>query len=83
MNQLSQPALRRRAHRTGAVVSPWFIGMCVSERTMTDRETTTEVRYFIGSRRASAKMYGQALRHHWGIENRQPDNCSSSLLCAA
>jgi predicted transposase YbfD/YdcC len=45
------------------------IGMCVSERTVTDQETTTEVRHFIGSRRASAKVYGQALRGHWGIEN--------------
>jgi predicted transposase YbfD/YdcC len=45
------------------------IGMCISERTVTGKETTTEVRYFIGSRRASAKVYGQALRQHWGIEN--------------
>lgn len=30
------------------------IGMCVSERTIKD-QTTTEVRYFIGSKRASAK----------------------------
>jgi predicted transposase YbfD/YdcC len=44
------------------------IGMCVSERTVKD-ETTTEVRYFIGSKRASAKYYGTALRNHWGIEN--------------
>ena len=41
----------------------------ISERTVTGKETTTEVRYFIGSRRASARVYGQALRHHWGIEN--------------
>jgi predicted transposase YbfD/YdcC len=45
------------------------IGMCVSERAVAGQEPTTEVRYFIGSRRASAKVYGQALRHHWGIEN--------------
>lgn len=45
------------------------IGMCVSERTVTGKETTMDVRYFIGSRRASAKVYGQALRRHWGIEN--------------
>ena len=32
-------------------------------------QTSVEVRYFIGSRRASAKEYGQALRGHWGIEN--------------
>jgi predicted transposase YbfD/YdcC len=44
------------------------IGLCVSERTV-GRETTTEARYFIGSRKASAKTYGGALRNHWRIEN--------------
>jgi predicted transposase YbfD/YdcC len=44
------------------------IGMCHSERTIAGI-TTEEVRYFIGSKRASAKTYGTALRHHWGIEN--------------
>src|SRR5205807_1862310 len=44
------------------------IGMCYSERTVKG-ETTNEVRYFIGSKQASAKYYGQGLRHHWGIEN--------------
>jgi predicted transposase YbfD/YdcC len=44
------------------------IGMCHSERTA-QGETTSEVRYFIGSRKASAKYYGRGLRHHWGIEN--------------
>jgi predicted transposase YbfD/YdcC len=45
------------------------IGMCVSERTVTGQETTAETRYFIGSRKASAKVYVRALRGHWGIEN--------------
>jgi predicted transposase YbfD/YdcC len=44
------------------------IGMCVSERTVQGK-TSTEVRYFIGSRKASAKSYGSALRNHWRIEN--------------
>jgi predicted transposase YbfD/YdcC len=44
------------------------LGMCRSERTVVG-ETTTEVRYFIGSRKASAAVYGLALRNHWGIEN--------------
>jgi predicted transposase YbfD/YdcC len=44
------------------------IGMCCSER-RAPGEVTTEVRYFIGNRRASAKYYGRGLRHHWGIEN--------------
>lgn len=44
------------------------IGLCCSERTVKG-QTSTEVRYFIGSRRASAKRYGTILRNHWGIEN--------------
>jgi predicted transposase YbfD/YdcC len=44
------------------------IGMCTSERTVQGK-ATTEVRYFIGSRKAGAKFYGQGLRQHWGIEN--------------
>ncbi len=44
------------------------VGMCRSERTQRG-ETTTEVHYFIGSRRMSARKYAQALRGHWGIEN--------------
>ena len=44
------------------------IGMCCSERAVGGK-TTSEVRYFIGDQRASAKYYGNGLRHHWGIEN--------------
>lgn len=44
------------------------IGLCYSTRTMNGK-TSEETRYFIGSQKASAKIYGQALRHHWGIEN--------------
>ena len=44
------------------------IGMCYSERTV-GGVTSEETRYFIGSRKASAKTYGKALRNHWGIEN--------------
>ena len=44
------------------------IGMCVSTRVVKEKEST-EVRYFIGSRLASAKTYGTTLRGHWGIEN--------------
>lgn len=44
------------------------IGICYSERTI-NGITTKETRYFIGSKKASAKVYGQALRNHWGIEN--------------
>jgi predicted transposase YbfD/YdcC len=45
------------------------LGMCCRERTV-DGQTTTEVRYFIGSRRMGARRYAQALRSHWGIENQ-------------
>ena len=52
------------------------IGMCESVRIVGNPETapesvteSTEIRYFIGSRSASAKTYGNALRGHWGIEN--------------
>lgn len=44
------------------------IGICTTERTIGD-QTSVEVRYFIGSRKARAQVYGQALRGHWGIEN--------------
>jgi predicted transposase YbfD/YdcC len=44
------------------------IGMCYSERTVAGK-TTGEARYFIGSKKASARYYGRGLRNHWGIEN--------------
>ena len=44
------------------------IGMCCSERTV-NGVNSEEIRYFIGSKKASAKVYAAALRHHWGIEN--------------
>jgi len=45
------------------------IGKCYSEG-LRDGKPTQEVRYFIGSRKAGAKVYGNALRGHWGIENQ-------------
>jgi predicted transposase YbfD/YdcC len=44
------------------------VGMCRRERTV-NGQTSTEVHYFIGSRRMAARRYAQALRSHWGIEN--------------
>ena len=44
------------------------IGMCYSERTV-QGQTTTEVRYFIASKKASARYFGTVLRNHWRIEN--------------
>jgi predicted transposase YbfD/YdcC len=61
---LVNPKLPMRAEWSGLQV----IGMCYCE---TEREGTigSEVRYFVGSRKASAKVYGNALRKHWTIEN--------------
>lgn len=42
------------------------IGMCSTERTVGGK-TSDELRYFIGSKVASVRSYGQALRHHWGL----------------
>jgi predicted transposase YbfD/YdcC len=44
------------------------LGMCYSERTI-HGVTSEEVRYFIGSKKMSAKSYGTGLRNHWRIEN--------------
>jgi len=44
------------------------VGMCCSERTVKGK-TTTEVRYFIGSRIMGVRRYAKALRGHWKIEN--------------
>ena len=45
------------------------IGMCCSE-CIRDGKESGEVRFFIGSRKAKARVYGKALRNHWGIENK-------------
>jgi predicted transposase YbfD/YdcC len=60
----STDGLRQRDDWVGLTT----IGICTNERTV-QGETTTEVRYFIGSKKASAKTYGRALRNHWKIEN--------------
>lgn len=44
------------------------IVMIVAER-ITDRDTTTETRYYISSLPANAQQQLQASRDHWGIEN--------------
>ena len=55
-------ATGRRGRTCGSV------GMCRRERTVNGKQTT-EVHYFIGSRRMAARRYAAALRNHWGIEN--------------
>jgi predicted transposase YbfD/YdcC len=44
------------------------IGMCVRTRVVQGKRSQ-ELHYFMGSRRMSARAYGEALRGHWGIEN--------------
>jgi predicted transposase YbfD/YdcC len=44
------------------------IGLCY-RRQETQGTVTEDTRYFIGSHKASAQVYGEALRDHWGIEN--------------
>jgi predicted transposase YbfD/YdcC len=44
------------------------VGMCTRTRVV-NGEQSDEAHYFIGSRVAGARVYGQALRNHWGIEN--------------
>jgi predicted transposase YbfD/YdcC len=62
---LHNPAgIRQQADWAGLTT----IGMCNSERTVAGK-TTGEARYFIGSKKASARYYGRGLRNHWGIEN--------------
>ncbi len=45
-----------------------IIGSCNTER-IYQGKTTSDVRYFIGSKEAEAKVYGTLLRNHWSIEN--------------
>lgn len=42
--------------------------MCGCERT-SNGQTTSEVRYYIGSRKMGVRGYAKALRGHWSIEN--------------
>jgi predicted transposase YbfD/YdcC len=44
------------------------VGMCLHERTVAG-QVSSEVHYFMGSRRMGARKYAQVLRRHWGIEN--------------
>lgn len=45
------------------------IGMAISE-TVRDGKSTGDVRYYILSKRMSARSFAAAVRGHWGIENR-------------
>jgi predicted transposase YbfD/YdcC len=45
------------------------IGIAISD-TVRDGKPSDDVRYYILSKRMSAKSFGAAVRGHWGIENR-------------
>ena len=45
------------------------IGIAIND-TLRDGKPTSEVRYYILSRKLSAKKFGEAVRGHWSIENR-------------
>jgi predicted transposase YbfD/YdcC len=45
------------------------IVLVFSERQEKDKEKTEEIRYYIGSRVATAAAYASYVRSHWGIEN--------------
>ena len=45
------------------------ICMVVSERQVEGEAATSEIRYYLGSKRAKAKEYAHYVRGHWGIEN--------------
>lgn len=49
--------------------SLYSIGMVESERYI-DGKTTVEIRYFITSLAADAKVFANAVRKHWSIENQ-------------
>ena len=44
------------------------VGMAISE-TVRDGKACDDVRYFILSRKLSARRFGTQVRGHWGIEN--------------
>jgi predicted transposase YbfD/YdcC len=44
------------------------VGVCHCERTVAGK-VSSEVHYFIGSRKMGARKYAHVLRGHWGIEN--------------
>ncbi|QDQ28767.1 ISAs1 family transposase [Chitinimonas arctica] len=46
------------------------IGCITSARSVKGRQATLEVRYYISSRDLSATELAEAVRAHWGIENR-------------
>lgn len=46
------------------------LGMAITYRTVGGKHISDEVRYYILSRKLSARRFGEAVRGHWSIENR-------------
>ena len=57
------------------------IGVAISD-TVRGGKPCDDVRYYILSKPMSARSFGAAVRSHWGIEIRQPEDPRSDNLCA-
>ncbi len=57
------------------------IGMAISD-TVRGGKACDDVRYYILSKRMSARRFGATVRGHWGIENPRPEDPRSDNLCA-
>jgi predicted transposase YbfD/YdcC len=66
---ISEPELIAYLDPDGAWAGLQSIGMVEAERRIGD-ETTRETRYYISTLSGKARELGQAVRAHWGIENR-------------
>jgi predicted transposase YbfD/YdcC len=58
------------------------IGVAISD-TERGGKPCDDVRYYILSKKLSARGFGAAVRGHWGIENPQSDYLQSDNLCVA
>jgi len=44
--------------------------VCLKSTRTIDKETSTELRFYISSKEAMAESFGKDIRSHWGIENK-------------
>lgn len=58
------------ASMTGAWVGLKTIGLAISYRMTKQKESRLEYRYFISSAALTSNRLAQAVRSHWGIENK-------------
>ncbi|MBI3973230.1 MAG: ISAs1 family transposase [Chloroflexi bacterium] len=66
---VADPAVIAGLDPTGAWAGLRCVGMVEATRCIGDTRST-ETRYFISSLPGAAAPFGQAVRRHWGIENR-------------